>query len=52
MKLSRLLAGLHGRAARREVSELVSAALESAPSLPHLEDRLAVLVDAAQVGTD
>ena len=52
MKLSRLLAGLHGRGARREASELVSAALEAATSLPHLEDRLAVLVDAAQVGAD
>ena len=49
LKLARLLSGLHGRAARREVLELLGAVQEAAAGLPHLEDRLSALVDSAQV---
>jgi Zn-dependent protease with chaperone function len=49
LKLSRLLAGLHGRAARREVLELIGGVQEAIASHPHLDDRIAALSDAAQV---
>lgn len=49
-KLARLLAGLHGTAARMEVSEMIGFVLESVPTLHLLEDRFLALVEAAQVG--
>jgi hypothetical protein len=49
LKYSRFLAGLKGQAARREVSELVSAVMEQLPLLHLLEDRLCAVVEAAQV---
>lgn len=49
LKLARFLVGLGGSGARAEVSELVSAVVEAAASLPLPEDRLAAAVEAAQV---
>jgi hypothetical protein len=49
LKYSRFLAGLKGQAARREVSELVSAVMEQLPLLHLLDDRLCAVVEAAQV---
>ena len=49
LKLARLLSGLHGRAARREVLELVGAVQETAAGLQNIEDRVTALADAAQV---
>lgn len=49
LQLARWLAGLHGPAARREVSELVSSMVEAGHMLPLLEDRLLTLIEASQV---
>lgn len=49
LKLARFLVGLGGLGARAEVSELVSAVVEAAAALALPEDRLAAVVEAAQV---
>ncbi|GFR47240.1 hypothetical protein Agub_g8924, partial [Astrephomene gubernaculifera] len=49
LKLARLLAGLRGLSARREVCELVGWVSEQLPGLPGVEDRLVATVECAQV---
>ena len=46
---ARLLAGLHGTRARREVAELVSFLVEVGAGLPLSEDKLTTIMEAAQV---
>ena len=46
---ARLLAGLHGARARREVAELVSFLVEVGAGLPLSEDKLTTIMEAAQV---
>lgn len=49
LKLARFLVGLHGAHMRGEVNEMVSGLVELAGALPFSEDRLAAVVEAAQV---
>ncbi|GLI65614.1 hypothetical protein VaNZ11_009180 [Volvox africanus] len=49
LKLARLVAGLRGASARREVGELVGAVSDLLPSIPGVEDRLVATVECAQV---
>ena len=49
LQLARLLAGLHGARARREVSEMASNVMEAGLQLTLLDDRLTVMMEAAQV---
>ena len=49
LQLARLLAGLHGTRARREVSEMASNVMEAGLQLTLLDDRLTVMMEAAQV---
>ncbi|GIM11324.1 hypothetical protein Vretimale_14852 [Volvox reticuliferus] len=49
LKLARLVAGLRGASARREVGELVGAVSDLLPSLTGMEDRLVATVECAQV---
>ena len=49
LQLARLLAGLHGARARREVSEKASLIQEAALQLILPEDRLYAMMEAAQV---
>lgn len=46
---ARLLAGLHGVRARREVAELVGFLVEVGAGLPLSEDKLTTIMEAAQV---
>lgn len=46
---ARLLAGLHGVRARREVGDLVSCLVEVGAGLPLPEDKLVTIMEAAQV---
>ena len=52
LQLARWLAGLHGSAARRDVSDLVSSMVEAGHMLPLMEDRLLTLIEASQVPTN
>ena len=45
---ARLLAGLHGVRARREVAELVGFLVEVGAGLPLSEDKLTTIMEAAQ----
>ncbi len=49
LKLARFLVGMHGTHARGEVNEMVSGLVELAGALSLSEDRLAAVVEAAQV---
>lgn len=49
LQLSRLLAGLHGTDARREISEIASNVMEAGVQMTLLDDRLIAMMEAAQV---
>lgn len=49
LQLSRLLAGLHGADARKEVSEIASNVMEAGVQMTLLDDRLIAMMEAAQV---
>lgn len=49
VQLARLLAGLHGSRARKEVSERANAVMEAGAQLLLTEDRLTATMEAAQV---
>jgi len=49
LKLGRLLAGLHGRAGRQALMELINGVFEAARTLPRPEDRLIAVMEAAEI---
>ena len=49
VQLARLLAGLHGTKARREVSERANSIMEAGLQLQLIGDRLTAMMEAAQV---
>ena len=49
LQLARLLAGLHGMRARKEISEMASSVMDLGVQMTMHNDRLVAMMEAAQV---